>query len=636
MSSPLPSPARFSDRACAAGEWVLVLGLAATFAWTTLCLGGYLAQTMVVSGTAILSLGALGVILWAAGRRGEPRLVNRAVFVPVPFLLYALAGVLWWAPAGWLAWREWLLWLQMWVVFALALHFGRGRAQTGVLAGTFVLLVVVGLGMAIYQRFSDPNWMMLGRKQAVQFHTRSSAMFGIPNSFAALLELVIPVCLTLLFSRAVKASTKIICGWLAGLSLVALALTGSRGGWLGLALALLIWPLLATRHWHKKLIGAVALSVLIFGGLWALYRGSDFARERMEPFLDGRFELSRPKVWGGAVRIWQDHPWIGTGAASFNVMFDQYRPRQFADEPVWAHNDYLNTLSDYGLVGFVLWAGAGAALLWLGWLGIRRTQRAGTSVSNLFGLTKWKLGLLVGLLAFALHLVVDFHTKIPALAYAAAIVMAWLLRDEASLTQRVSRVVAGSAGVLLGVVLLGLAFRVGLPLYRAEAIRFEARRSIDRYATSLTGDLAGIAAAARANLSQAVRIDPANGQAWADLAYTIALSARGKDENRVATGRFAELAAGQALELCPINAEFWVRKGVALDLQRGRPEAENCYRRAVELAPNSPAWWYYYACHLQGFSERKDDARAAIETCLALDPYYRGAESLRQQLTTAR
>ncbi len=142
--------------------------------------------------------------------------------------------------------------------------------------------------MAIYQRFSDPDWIMLVRKQAAQFHGRSSAMFGIPNSFAALLELVIPVCLTLLFSRAVKVSTKIICGWLAGLGLAALALTGSRGGWLGLTLALLIWPLLATRHWQKKLAGAAIVAGLIFGGFWALYRGSDYAQP-----ADGAFSQRR-------------------------------------------------------------------------------------------------------------------------------------------------------------------------------------------------------------------------------------------------------------------------------------------------------------------------------------------------------
>jgi len=318
------------------------------------------------------------------------------------------------------------------------------------------------------------------------------------------------------------------------------------------------------------------------------------------------------------------------------MMFDHYRPAGYPDDPVWAHNDYLNTLSDYGLVGFALWAGAGGALLWLGWRGIRRTQRAGTPATNLFGLTKWKLGLLLGLLAFAFHLVVDFHTKIPALAYATAMVAALLLRDEEALWQRVSRGFAWGSGVLLAVVSLGLAVRVGLPLYRAEARRFEARRTIDRYAVRPEGRWDEIVSTARSGLSQAARIDPKNGQAWADLAYVLALSASGKQSDRVGTGRFAELAADQALELCPAYAEFWIRKGVALDLQLGRPEAEACYRRALELAPNSAIWWYYYAYHLQGFPQRKQDARAAIDTCLTLDPYYRGAESLRQQLTTAR
>ena len=39
----------------------------------------------------------------------------------------------------------------------------RGRAQAWTLAGTFGLLGLTGVGMAAYQRFVDPAWMMLGR-----------------------------------------------------------------------------------------------------------------------------------------------------------------------------------------------------------------------------------------------------------------------------------------------------------------------------------------------------------------------------------------------------------------------------------------------------------------------------------------
>ncbi len=630
-SSSAGSPSRVYTLA----EWLLVLALVAVLAWTTLCLGGYMAKTMIVTGPVVLGLGAVGALLWAVGQGGESRAINRAVFLPVPFLLYALASVLWQAPAAWLAWREWLLWFQMWLVFALVLHFGRSRAHTRVMVLAIVALAFAGVALAAYQRFSDPLWMMLGRRQAAQFMGRSGGMFGIPNSFAGLLELVIPVCFALIFSRAVKPWLKVICGWLGALFVFALVLTGSRGGWLGLGLALMIWPLLAGRTWRKKIVGTAVVSGCVLAGLVAAYLGSDYARERMQPFLRGEFEKSRPIVWKASYEIFQRHPGIGTGAASYNVVFEQYRPGGFWDEPQWAHNEYLNTLSDYGLIGFLFWAGAGAALAALGWGAIRRARRAGASAAGVFALAKWKLGLFVGLLAYAIHLCVDFHTRIPALAFLAAISVALLLRDEPDLRRPVPTAVRWTGGVLLTLAAGALAWRVALPLYRAEALRFEARSTIDRYTRNQQGDLGAIASAARRTLTQAVRIDPTNGQAWADLAYATVLNSHAGGDV-VMLGHFAELAANEAIQRCPINAEFWVRKGVALDLQRGRPEADECFRQATKLAPNSAPTWYAYAYHLQAFPNRTDEFRQALDTCLALDPYYPPADILRRQLVPSR
>jgi Flp pilus assembly protein TadD len=85
-----------------------------------------------------------------------------------------------------------------------------------------------------------------------------------------------------------------------------------------------------------------------------------------------------------------------------------------------------------------------------------------------------------------------------------------------------------------------------------------------------------------------------------------------------------------------VDAEFWVRRAVALDIQRGRSETESCYRRALELAPHSASWWYHYAYHLQAFPQRRTEARVALETCLALDPSHGPANILRQQLNARR
>jgi tetratricopeptide (TPR) repeat protein len=314
------------------------------------------------------------------------------------------------------------------------------------------------------------------------------------------------------------------------------------------------------------------------------------------------------------------------------VLFDQYRPRGFINEPDWAHNDYLNTLSDYGLVGFTLWFVAGGVLLGLGWGAVQRARREGNSAADVFARWKWRQGLFLGLLAYTLHLAVDFHTKLPALAMAAAVVGAWLLRDEPGLRRTVTVPLARTAGFGLMAACLLLAGVVADPLYRAEALRYAARKAIDRQAATGEGDLIRIMTAALDGFGRAVEIHPQNGQAWSDLAYATTQSWHVGKGDVVALGRQAEPLARRALALCPLNAEFWVRHGVALDMQARHAEGENSFRQALKLAPNTGLWWYYQAYHLSVFPGRKEEALAAVRACLTLDPSNRAALTLQQQL----
>lgn len=615
------------------GEWLLTLGLAAAFAWTTLCLGGYLAATMVTTAWALWGLTALGAVLFML----RPRALNWMALSPVPFLLFALGSVLWLAPAKWLAWREWLLWLQMWLVFVLVLHFGRTRGQTLVWVATFAGLGLTGVAMAAWQRFVDPSWMMLGRAQAEQFVGRSAGMFGIPNSLAGLLELMLPLCLVWLGARSARLTTKLLCGWFGLLFGFALVLTGSRGGWIAVTVAVAAWPLLAGRNWRRGLLGGAAVLALVAAGLAALYAASDHARSRIDPFLEGRFEHSRPLIWKVGVQLWQEAPWFGTGAASYNVLFDRHRPEGFRHDPDWTHNDYLNTLSDYGAAGFLLWAGAGAMLLGLGWRAWRSARSeasAGTARGDFTAHWRWKFGLWLGLLAYAVHLAVDFHTKIPALAYAGAVVAALLLRPSvgggcaAGWGARITALGLGAGVLLLG----GLKAD---PLYRAEALRFDARRSIDKQARG-HDTLDRVLPPALAGFQQAVKIDPTNAQAWGDLSYATALSWHLTRGDVMAIGRRAEAAAREALARCEQIAEFRVHQGVALDMQARQTEAGEAFRRAIALAPTRAEWRYYRAYHLSALPGRSEEALRELETCLALDPTFAQAESLRARLKSDR
>ena len=103
-----------------------------------------------------------------------------------------------------------------------------------------------------------------------------------------------------------------------------------------------------------------------------------------------------------------------------------------------------------------------------------------------------------------------------------------------------------------------------------------------------------------------------------------------------AIGMVSEQALGRAIALCPVQAEFWVRKGVAQDMQGHPAEAEKSFARALTLAPRSPEWWYYFADHLSAQPGQKQRAFQAVQTCLELDPSLSLAVALRQRLIDNR
>ncbi len=84
--------------------------------------------------------------------------------------------------------------------------------------------------------------------------------------------------------------------------------------------------------------------------------------------------------------------------------------------------------------------------------------------------------------------------------------------------------------------------------------------------------------AAAANLRKAVRLDPANAEAYANLGHALA---------KQANWRAAADAYGQAVRLSPNFADAWLEQGVCLEALQNHAAAEACFVRACALAPNS-------------------------------------------------
>jgi O-antigen ligase len=614
------------------GEWIQTILLGGNLAWTTLCLGGYRPETMQV--TSALSGATLAVHFARCGVcRCSWRQVHPAGWALVAFLLYAGLNVIVFSPARWLGWSDWIGWANLIATFGITLHGVRSSMARKVLLNVLVVLGVVGVAMACYQRFSQPDWLMLGRQQAAQFIGRSSGPFGIPNSFAGFLLLLLPAAGALAFRARAAAAARVWWGWVTLVLSVGLFLTLSRGAWIGLALALMSWPLLrATWAWRRRLGIAVAVLVAVMGVAFVLHQTVPVARERLDRLARDSGELSRPILWRAAWNLFLERPVVGTGAGSYGLQFEKYRPAGFIDAPQWTHNDYLNTASDYGVVGFALFFGAslGLAIRFRNRIDVHREDVA----AGWMGSRTLRTAMGVGVLAFALQLFVEFHLKIPALAMAVAVTAALALgRERVALDAKPSDL--ARAGRWVWFALAGACAVSTYPLtrfYAAEALRYHAREIIDRSIDSSPGSSPETLAAAETQLRAAVQRSPGNGSAWSDLAFALQFRAFVTPEKGAAFGPLSEEAARRALALSEVVPEFWIRLGIALDMQGRRGEADTAFVRCLQLAPQNGAGWYYYAAHLALDTNQREAALRAVAKCLSLDPGNRAAEALRARL----
>ena len=593
--------------------------LSADILWTTLCLGGYLPGSRIAMAVLTAALVAVHLSDPLRGTRAHP-----AGWLFVPFIAYAAANVVWVTPVRWLGWFDWLIWAQTAAIFWVVLNGVEARSCRRAVWVVLVALGVVSAGLAGYQHFVSPTWLMLGRTQADQFIGRSSGPFGIPNSLGVFMALLIPPVGAQAFGPGRTRAVRVLCA----LALAALAagfvLAVSRGAWLALAAAFALRPLLSGgRSLGRRIAGAAGAGGIAAAAAAILYFSFPMMRVRADQFVRDAGEHARPILWRGAWRIFEGHRLLGGGAGSFDVLFESYRPEGFRDEPVYAHCDYLNTLSDYGVVGFALLFGASGIVAW-------RCMRARGFAGAAF----------TGLVAFALHLLVDFHLKIPALAMIFATIAAlvtadaWHARRMPQARRGLARGMARAAAFVAAAGALALTVFWAVPKYQAEEFRRVARSGINKMAAAGT-DAAGehdALASIRSSLEHAVSLDPANAQAWSDQAYADSLWALVYPKQTETLGAKVVSEADRALGLCPVIAEFWIRRGTGLDMQRRWAEGGSCYVRALQLAPVRADVWYYQAYHLSLAPTEVGPAIAACDFCLRLDPSFRLAQLLRQRL----
>ncbi len=203
-------------------------------------------------------------------------------------------------------------------------------------------------------------------------HSMVSGTYVNRNHFAGLMILTLPLGLALLrwhthmLPPAAHWRNQLANGLQFGLGaggrifilvlliLLGLVFSNSRGGLLALGLAL---PFLALRLRHQARMHTALpwLGGLAFLGLllW-LGDGGLGARLGQQGFSDSQ----RPQLWLDTLHYSQDFWLTGSGAGTFVDVFPAYKSAGLGSALFeHAHNDYLETLAESGLIGSLLLAG---------------------------------------------------------------------------------------------------------------------------------------------------------------------------------------------------------------------------------------------------------------------------------------
>lgn len=194
-------------------------------------------------------------------------------------------------------------------------------------------------------------------KQFPELATRVYATLENPNVLAEYLVLVIPVVLGLLWA-ARRFSQKIFYTVILGVLILCLVLTFSRGGWLGLALAFIVFAALKEPRLLILLMALALISPLFLPSVVA-NRVASIGR------LEDSSNAFRVTIWIAALRIIKDY-WltgVGLGLSAFARV---YRDYMIAGTPaLHAHNLYLEMGIEVGIAGLL-------AFLWMIAAGLSR------------------------------------------------------------------------------------------------------------------------------------------------------------------------------------------------------------------------------------------------------------------------
>lgn len=305
-------------------------------------------------------------------------------------------------------------WLNVFILGYLVLQFTRNEQRSVTFLSLVFWIVVVhaAIGLVLFHEFDDstlfgPKWAYIGSM---------TGAFVNRNTFATFLAsgAVVGTALILRGASGAEGSLKssvnlrtIVFRTLGLVLIIAVLLgTGSRmGSFVGIigvlmTLVLILAKQINTRKTSVK--GALTAAVCLIVTAAILWGYGNLTMERLgsvDRDADVRLALYR-QTW----TMIMDRPWTGFGGGTFELAFPLFHKPEVSVDLIWqkAHNSYLGTWADYGLLfGSLTWV---VLLLLMAKLALHFWRRPSPDYAA-------AVGIVVGMVAMS-HALVDFSLEI--------------------------------------------------------------------------------------------------------------------------------------------------------------------------------------------------------------------------------
>lgn len=257
---------------------------------------------------------------------------------------------------------------------------------------------------------------------------RASGALVNPNHYAALLLLCLPsaVALVVVWNRrradhdelwsgrhpAVMLTILILIalvGWVLSLSRASILLGGSLLCAWGVVEGLLHWVRRRAGHGLSHFGPRAVVGMLFGGGLVVLLLSAAAMSQFSLRFQSTDVETDdRYGYWGATLDGWRQSPLVGLGPGGIEAELNRFSRRPLDLVPVHSHNDYLEVLAEWGVVGAGVWVAlvlGALAAVGRDW----RRDLAGISSS------RWiiRRAAAAAIVATAAHEFLDFPLRVP-------------------------------------------------------------------------------------------------------------------------------------------------------------------------------------------------------------------------------